>query len=246
MPTVNVNTNINNTSVTTVINNVITTSSNNTSISSYQIEKTQFLARIPHGYSNDFTFLLKITNPTSSGNTHQLNTEFTNLNNLSVRCTSVTLPQIQLETMEIPQPGFPVKVASKITTGEEITVTIIDTHDLQVFKNIQKIIEYQFNHKLLSVGWNNVTIGYPSVTIEQYLPFTNNTTTPTGWTTKNQSLTAPGIKVFEFEFPRQIIKTLPHHTVDYTTTEFVTRDIAISYDYFYFRILNGSNNLINS
>lgn len=133
--------------------------------------------------------------------------------------TTLTLPDVSVETLEIPNQSFNLKQQSSITFGEEVTITVMEQSDF-LYRNIfQKWIDLIYNY----LDQTQITPKKykQNLIVEHYqkLLTTPSTTTPSTFVVQT------------YKFVNQYPTSIQGNELDYTSTDLLTRDITFRYDY---------------
>ncbi len=133
--------------------------------------------------------------------------------------TTLTLPDVSVETLEIPNQSFNLKQQSSITFGEEVTITVMEQSDF-LYRNIfQKWIDLIYNYldqtQITPKKYKQNLI----VEHHQKLLTTPSTTTPSTFVVQT------------YKFVNQYPTSIQGNELDYTSTDLLTRDITFRYDY---------------
>lgn len=132
--------------------------------------------------------------------------------------TSITLPDISVETLEIPNVSFNLKQQSSITFGEEVTVSVVEQSTFlyrDIFEKwIKLVYDYESYGYIIPKKYKQKSLVVEHV--QKWYTGSNTTNTFT-----------IGIYRFVNQYPTSI----QGNDLDYSTTELLNRDIVFRYDY---------------
>lgn len=141
--------------------------------------------------------------------------------------TSITLPDLTVETLEIPSVSYNLKQQSSITFGEEVTISLVEKPNFYYRNLFQKWIDVIFNYL-------NVSMQVPSKYKQPSLVVTvHQKMIPTNSNNKQFIIDSQvDFNVLTYRFVNVYPTSIQGNDLDYGNVDLVTRDVVFRFDYF--------------
>lgn len=138
--------------------------------------------------------------------------------------TSITIPDITVETLEVPNVSYNLKQQQAITFGEEVTITLVERNDFRwriFFETwLKQLYDYINIAGTIPQGYKQKTL---TITLKQkILPLKSNTSIEN----------AQDITIQVYTFYRPYPTSFQGREMNYSSTELVTSDVTFRYDYY--------------